>query len=84
MALYFIRLSNSEKGTTWETKYPDTLEETKKLYKSLKRYSRRFRWLVEKADHVILPEEEWRELDNLYDFDEEYDLDFDKIEIVEF
>lgn len=78
MAQYFIRFSEKEKGT-WETK-PDTLEETRKLYKSL----RRFRDLVEKADHVVLPEEEWRELDDLYDLDAEYDLDFDKIEIVEF
>ena len=81
MALYFIRFS-SEEGRTWETKYPDTLEQTRKLYKSLKRYNRRFKWLVEKADHTVLPEEEWCELDDLYDF--EYDLDFDKIEIVEF
>lgn len=78
---YFIRFSSGER--TWETK-PGTLEETKKLYKDLKRYSRRFKWLVELADHTILPEEEWRELGDLYDLDaEEYDLDFDKIEIVE-
>lgn len=84
MALYFIRFHSELKGT-WEDKYPDTLEEVKKRYKALKRYNRRFRGLVEKADHVNLPEDEWRELDNLYDIDDKYgDIDFDKIEIVEF
>ena len=85
MKLYFIRFTSKVKGTWDYPKYPDTLEEIKKLAKYSKRVNRRFNDLQEVLNHRDLTHDEWNELDNLWDMDDyENNVIFDNLEIVEF